>query len=43
MHRRKLALLVSLSAVLAAFALLPSCGSRAQAGPMEVTYYYLPG
>jgi hypothetical protein len=29
--------------LLAGAALLAGCGSPAEAGPLEVTYYYLPG
>ena len=36
-------LLASWLALLAGVALLAGCGGPAEAGPLEVTYYYMPG
>jgi len=42
MTKRTLSLAAFL-ALLAGVALLAGCGGPAEAGPLEVTYYYLPG
>ena len=40
---RRITLLAGLLVLLAGVALLAGCGAPAQAEPLEVTYYYMPG